>query len=116
MFWLDLLKLGSDQKKALPSQPAQTWPPLHESKSPRRGDCSLHFHHRPHPNYSSEPERHKCATQTVAKKSLERVFFCSCLFKIQSRPLKLTLHAKIRVTTLTFLILKHSHRLNAPKI
>lgn len=28
MFWLDLLKLGYDQKKALPSQPAQTWPPF----------------------------------------------------------------------------------------
>lgn len=73
-------KLGYDRKKALPSQPAQTWPPfLHHGG----GHCSLHFHHRPLQNYSSiEPERHNCATQTlkgsletVSKKSLECVCF-----------------------------------------
>lgn len=65
-------------------------------------------------------ETQVCNSNCLQKEPRTCVFFCCCccsdLLKIQSRPLKWTLHAKIRVTTLTFLILEHSRRLNAPKI
>jgi len=62
-------------KKALPSQPAQTWPPFLKVQVIMEGRLFTTF--PPQTSFIKytliEPQKHDCATQTL-RRSLERVF------------------------------------------